>query len=414
MNCYHSTVAGRGRTRQSIGMIRTGFRPMKFTWPATPRSALFAALLASLAPRAARAENSLSYKYEDYREAGGRIAVQTRGTYLEQDLGTDMHLKLEGIVDAITGATPTGAPAPAGSDQVDLTELHPERRKAWNADLSRQFARVNVDFGFGNSRESDYVSNGWAVNTVTDFNQKNTSVLVGLAGTDDKIKVLYQPPRARKHTNDVIMGVTQLLDPQTSVAFDLTWGRASGDLSDQYKLVQKTTEVLPGLSFPLPYFDNRPPYREKWIALASLNRTFREAHGALEASYRFYHDTNGTDAHTVDLAWFQHLGEKFILRPTLRLYEQSAASFYYYQLDGTSVTPRRGTPSPLGPFASSDYRLSELRSVTYGLKTIYNATAAWQLDVALEQYNMRGADGVTPQSAYPRARIITAGAKYSW
>ena len=179
--------------------------------------------------------------------------------------------------------------------------------------------------------------------------------------------------------------------------------------------MQKTTQVLPGLSFPLDFFDNRPPYREKWIALASLNRTFREAHGALEASYRFYHDTNGTGAHTVDLAWFQHVGEKFILRPSLRLYRQSAAPFYYYQLDGTTVTPTtRLGPNPRGPFYSSDYRLSRMHTITYGLKAIYNVTAAWQLDGALEQYNMRGDDHVTPQSAFPRARIITAGVKYSW
>jgi hypothetical protein len=414
MNCYASAIAAAVPARQFHLMAPTICPPVNAGSCPRRRAVFLAALLTWLAPRAARAENSLSYKYEDYREAGGRIAVQTRGAYLEQDLGTEMHLKLEGIVDAITGATPTGAPAPAGSDQVDTTELHPEQRKSWNADLSRQFPRINVSLGVGNSRESDYVSNGWSVNTVTDFNQKNTTLLAGLAGTDDKIKVLFQGPRARKHTNDIIVGVSQLLNPLTSVGLNLTWGRASGDLSDQYKLVQKTTEVFPGISFPLPFFENRPSYREKWIALASINRAFPEARGALEASYRFYHDTNGTDAHTVDLAWFQRLGEKFMLRPSLRLYQQSAAPFYYYQLDGTTITPSRTVPVPRGPFYSSDYRLSQLQSLTYGLKAIYNATAAWQFDVALEQYNMRGTDGVTPQSAYPRARIITAGAKFSW
>jgi Protein of unknown function (DUF3570) len=378
------------------------------------RSVLLATFLAWLTPRAARAEDSVSYKYESYREAGGRIAVQTRGANLEQDLGTEMHLKLEGVIDAITGATPTGEPAPAGSDQVVTTELRPERRKSWNADLSRQFPRINVDFGFGNSRESDYVSNGWSVNTVTDFNQKNTTLLAGFAGTDDKIKVFFQGPRARKHTNDVILGVTQLLNPLTTVGVDVTWGRASGDLSDQYKLVEKDTEVFPGIFLPLTFGENRPDYREKWIAVVSLNRAFREARGALEGSYRFYHDTFGTDAHTLDLQWFQHVGGKLVLRPSFRYYTQTAASFYHYNLNTDSVTPNRGAPNPNGPFYASDYRLSQMQTVTYGLKGIWNATAALQFDLALEQYDMRGTDHVTPQSAYPRARIITAGAKFSW
>ncbi len=376
-------------------------------------SLLLAGLLVWLAPRG-RAENSFSYKYESYREMGGRIAVQTRGAVLEQDLGTEMHLKLEGVLDAITGATPTGVPAPAGSNQVDLAVLHPERRKAWNADLSRQFAHVNVAFGFGNSRESDYVSNGWSLNTLTDFNQKNTTLLAGLAGTDDKIKVFYQRVRARKHTHDFILGLTQLLDPQTSITVNFTWGRAEGYLADPYRLVQKTIELFPGVSLPLTFGETRPDHREKWIGLLGVNHAVPGMHGALDATYRYYHDTFGTAAHTLDLAWFQHAGEKLILRPGVRFYTQSAASFYYYNLDHTTITPVSGPPRVLGPYYSSDYRLSDFQAFNYGMKVIWKATERLDVDVAVEQYDMRGADRVTPQSAYPRARVITVGGKFSW
>lgn len=383
--------------------------------PPYPRLVLVAALLAWLTPRAARAENSLSYKYEDYRESGGRIAVKTQGAYAQQDLGVDTHLKVEAVLDAITGATPTGEPAPAGSDQVPLTEMH-DRRKAWNADLSRQIKAVNVDFGFGNSRESDYVSNGWSLNTVTDFNQKNTELLAGVAGTDDKIKVGYSSiaPRARKHTNDLLLGATQLLDPQTSLTFNVSWGRQSGYLSDPYKVVLKDVQILPGIFLPTTYSENRPDYREKWVGLAGINRSFAAVHGAVDATYRYYRDTWGTRAHTIDLAWFQQLGPQWVLRPSFRFYDQSAARFYYYNLDATPIVPVGGPPRPNGPFYSSDHRLSAMRTYTYGLKAIWNATAAISFDVALEQYAMRGKDGVTPQSAYPSARIVTLGGKLSW
>ena len=369
--------------------------------------------LALMAPRVLRADSAISYKYEDYREAGGRIAVQTQSALVDQDIGPDLHLKLQGVIDAIAGATPNGQPAPAGSDQVVLTEMH-ERRKAWEADLARQFPQVNVALGFANSRESDYVSNGWSLNTLTDFNQKNTTLLAGVAGTDDDVKVFFQSPWTKKRTHDVILGVTQLLDPRTSVTFNLSWERATGFLSDPYKLVQKDSEVAPGVFLPFTYGENRPDNRDKWTAFAALNRAFPNLRAALEASYRFHHDTFGTTAHTIELRWLQRVGEHLILEPELRFYDQSAADFYYYQLDLTPIVPAFGPPRTQGPFYSSDYRLSALRTSTYGLKAVWTVTARCRFDVAFEQYDMRGKDGVTPQSAYPRATMVTGGLRLSW
>lgn len=384
-----------------------GFSSVRF-----PRVCAAAGFLAFLSPRL-RAENSVSYKYADYQEMGGRIGVKTQGAYVEQDLGPDMHLKLTGILDSIAGATPNGQPAPAGTNEVPLSKLR-EYRKAWNADLARQFSRINVGLGVGNSRESDYVSTGWSLNAVTDFNQKNTTLLTGVAGTDDTIKVFYQASPVKKRTNDLIVGVTQLLSPRTSISANVGWGRQRGQISDPYKLVQKSVEIIPGLFLPLTFGENRPGYREKWIAYTSLNHAVPAWNGAAEASYRFYRDTFGTTAHTVELSWFQRMGERLVLRPSVRFYDQSAADFYSYDLNRTAVVPRSGIPNPGGPFYSSDFRLSSLRSMTYGFKTVWKFTNSAQVDAAWEWYEMRGKDGLTASSAYPRARIITLGAKFSW
>ena len=377
------------------------------------RAAALSTLLACVAPRAARAEDAVRYKFQDYQEASGRVAVEVHSAGIEKDLGTNMHLKLDGVIDAIAGATPNGQPAPTGSDQVPLAHLD-EKRKAWNAVLSRQFQRVNLALGAAHSRESDYVSKGWSLNTLTDFNQKNTTLLAGVAGTDDDIKVFYQAPREKKRTTDVIVGLTQLLDPQTSVTLNLTWGRQRGYLSDPYKLVQKNTEIFPGVSLPLTFAENRPDARDKWIALATINRAYREVRGAIDFSYRFYHDTYETNSHTLDVGWFQEIGERFVLRPGLRFYRQSAAEFYHYRLDDTAVVPLPGPPRRDGPFYSSDYRLSEMQTFTYGIKVVWNVNEWLQIDAAFEKYDMRGTDNVTPQSAYCRADILTFGAKFSW
>lgn len=376
------------------------------------RSAVVAGLLAWLSPRSGRAEDSVSYKYQDYREAGGRIAVQAQYGLVEKDLGPDMKLKLQGVIDAIAGATPNGEPPPTPGGQVPLTDLT-ERRKAWSAELSRQFPRVNVAAGYANSRESDYVSKGWSLNTVTDFNRKNTTLLLGVAGTDDVVRVPYLRADDKKSGVDFIGGVTQLLDARTSVTLNLGYGHAKGYMGDPYRLIQQRTEVFPGVFLPVDYPENRPRERDKWTALAAVNRAYDDVGGAVEASYRFYHDSFGTTAHTIDVAWFQKFGEHLVLRPAVRFYDQDAADFYRITLNGVGYTPPF-RPTPAGPFYSSDYRLSALRSINYGLKAIWTFNAAWQIDAALEKYEMRGRDSITAASAYPTATIVTGGLKFNW
>ncbi len=362
-------------------------------------------------PRPARADNDLATEYENYREAGGRITVQTEGALLDQDLTSDLHFQLGGVLDSITGATPNGNPAPPGSQQVALSQLT-DRRKAWNTDLAEQVGPVNISAGYSRSLEHDYVSNGWSLNTVTDLNQKNTTLLVGAAGTDNDIQVFFQPTWMKKRTNDAIVGLTQLIDPQTTVSLDLTWSRATGYLGEPYKLVLADVEVLPGITLPEDFSESRPHDRNKGIALVSLKHAFAAVHGAVEASTRFTQDSWGITTGTAELDWYQHLGSRFIVRPMARYYRQSAADFYYYELPA-SIAPTR-VPNPNGPFYSSDARLSSFYGLDSGLKVIWQASAALQFDAGIEAYGQRGTDGVTPQTAYYRATVTRAGLKFSW
>ena len=101
------------------------------------------------------------------------------------------------------------------------------------------------------------------------------------------------------------------------------------------------------------------------------------------------------------------------MRPDLRLYQQSAASFYHYNLDSVSVIPVR-IPNAQSAHYSSDGRLSALQSIDYGLKIVWTVASWLEFDGTIEAYRQRGTDGVTPQSAYYQANISSIGAKISW
>lgn len=373
---------------------------------------LLAALLQLLVPRPGRAETITAYKYQDYQESGGRINVRAHYGLIEQTLGVEARLKITGVIDTITGATPTGEPADPATGEVPLTQID-DRRKAWTADFSRQFGRINVTLGAANSRESDYVSTGLTLSTRTDFNGKNTTLMIGLAGTDDEVKVFHQTQREDKRTFDFIVGVTQLLDENTSLVVNAAYGSASGYLSDPYKLIRKNTELLPGIFLPLTFPENRPDEREKWIGYASLNHAMAKLKGAVETSYRLYHDSYDITSHTLTAAWFQRLGGQVVLSPNMRFYRQSAADFYRISLDGTAITPD-AMPNPAGPFFSADYRLSEFDSWTWGVKLVWTPRPEFQADVAWENYRLKGRDGITSASVYPEADIVTVGVRFTW
>jgi hypothetical protein len=378
--------------------------------PALPLA--LALLLAS--PRAARADDFLAYKYESYDETGGRMGIRTQGLAASEDLGADFNVAVTLVNDAIAGASPNGIPAPAGSSQVPLASLT-DHRKDWEVDLSRKFADFNISAGISQSREHDYVSRGWSLNTQTDLNQKNTTLLFGVAGHGDDVETFYdaQHVYVGKQATSAIIGITQVLDAKTFVSLDFTWSRETGYLADQYKLVQKTEELVPGSFFALPFAEDLPGEHNSGALLASVNRAFPNIGGALEASYRFYGDTYGVTASTVEARWIQKIGDRFTLAPELRLYRQGAASFYYYNLDDTDIVPTV-VPNGNGPAYSSDYRLSSFDAVTCGIKATLKVQQHAQLELAYDRYAMRGRDGVTPQSAYPLANIYTAGARITW
>lgn len=368
--------------------------------------------LHAVLPRPGRAESTVAYKYQDYREDAGRIQVQAHYGLLEQTLGTEAKLKVTGVIDAIAGATPTGQPADTPGGQVPLTTID-DRREAWSAEYSRQFSRTNLAVSIANSQESDYDSTGLSLNTLTDFNAKNTTLLLGIAGTRDEVKVFHQADWADKRTFDLVAGVTQLLDANTTATLNLSFGRATGYLSDPYKIIRKNTELLPGLFLPLTFPENRPDERNKWVAFGSVNHTVERLHGAVEASLRLYDDDFGITSRTLELAWFQKLGDQVVLSPSLRYYHQSAADFYRLSLDGTTITPGLA-PNPAGPFFSSDYRLARFDTWTYGVKLVWTPKPAFQADLAWERYEMNGRDGQTPSSAFADAGILTVGARFRW
>jgi hypothetical protein len=369
-----------------------------------------------------RAEDRADYRYEDYAEEGGRIHVQTQGAYFEMALGPATALKGNFIYDAIAGATPTGAPYLPGTNAVNTVQMD-DTRYAGFLEATFKFGAATLSPQVAYSEESDYRSVGIALNGTVDFNEKNTTFLWGLSHSFDQVlpnagELSYvtglpltspQP----KADSAVLLGLSQVLGPSTLLTLNLTVGYADGYLSDPYKRVLFDNVPYnpgPDPANPYPYTvwpEHRPDHRFRQITFVSYQHYVEKFSGAMEMTYRFYHDDFDVTAQTVSAQWNQKLGKRVIVSPLFRFYTQTAAYFYATHFPGDPTDPN--SPIPLPAAYSADYRLSELVSYTYGLSVSARVQEHLSLEVSYLRYEMFGKDGVTSPSQYPKANVFTGG-----
>jgi hypothetical protein len=183
--------------------------------------------------------------------------------------------------------------------------------------------------------------------------------------------------------------------------------KQSGYLDDPYKIVP----VGP-IGTSVTYPDHRPDTRSRY-ALVTKYAHYYLWDGALKATYRYYQDDWSVKAHTLDVTYDQKLDSDWIITPRIRLYTQTAASFYG-QLFATPET-----------YMSADYRLSSLYSILGGLAFTKKIDERLSLSLGATYQSQTGRDRVTPIASTPAARnagsvsaadltIYTVTAGFTW
>jgi hypothetical protein len=400
----------------------------------------------------ARGEDQVSYRHESYQEDNNRVRVETETALIKAVLAPWLDIKVTSVYDAISGATPSGAPAPnsftlhptgttlsipgtaittfkkstsldavsgasssSSSRNVSTTAVPTgimmDKRTAVDLSAGMTFGPHRIIPQFSYSEEIDYISYAGALNYELELNQKNTVLKAGWSHAADRIipnANTFLQQQEFKNSDDFLVGVTQLLGPKTVLNANFTFGHAEGYFDDPYRGVIFDGTMPSGTRMDTLtiYPEHRPAVRSKQVADISLTQAVTPLDGSVEASYRFYHDSYEIYGHTAGLAWFQKVGSFLVVSPSFRYYMQSAASFYGTIFSGDPVTD----PSAVPEFYSSDYRLSKMETFSLGIQATVKARDWLGFDLGYQHYIMRGLDGVTSQSAYPNANVFTIGA----
>jgi hypothetical protein len=367
-------------------------------------------------------EDHVDYRYYNYQEGAGRIGVETHSGLFETKLAPWLSLKGEMVYDAISGATPTGAPPPSdihtpfpqgGDLNTSVPTAHmQDERWAGSIDAAMTFGRHHITPQFAYSSEHDYTSYGAALNYALDLNQKNTTLNLGWAHAWDTVlpfKGTYISKPQDKDTDDVIIGVNQLLSPKTVLTVDFTYRASRGYLADPYRGVLFDNYPQGNLNNPSLFPEKRPDHRDTYIGYLSLIQYVTPLRGSAELSYRFSSDSYGVDSHTVGVSWHQKIGKHILISPLVRYYQQNAASFYATQFPGDPSDYY--SPIPIPTYYSADYRLSHLETLTAGIDISVKIKERISIDFTYNRYVMSGLDGVTSSTAYPSANIFSVGAR---
>ncbi|NKI94687.1 DUF3570 domain-containing protein [Rhizobacter sp. SG703] len=310
---------------------------------------------------------NVRYPYYDGSEGSrlNRITVKAPSLYVLAPIGR-WSVEGSGVIDDVSGATPRYYSDVSGASRSPGME---DKRKAGDLKVTRYFERGALALGTAHSSENDYKSSALSLEGRIATADNNTTFNLGIAGTRDRIDpVNGVVVDERKTTSELTLGVTQALSPRDIAQLSLTYSVGRGYFDDPYKL-----------------YDHRPRERDASIGMLRWNHHFESVSGTLRASYRYYSDTFGIRANTLETAWVQPVSDLFSVTPSFRYYTQNAASFYYDPVQDTAVYPGPvGTPE----FSSADQRLSAFGGITLGLK-LELRLGRWTTDLKLERYQQR-------------------------
>ena len=385
---------------------------------------------------------------ETDRVSAGEGILTARG-----DFGDDKYLNLGLVVDALTGASATGAVAqpyvqsftrPSGRGSYDVAPgvtplddtFHDTRVQldaSWEQPLSPNW---RVSGGGHLSKEYDYLSMGLNGSLARDFNQKNTTVSLGLGYSHDTIspeggiatafapmllrsnyaddssyQAAFDATRDRaddtKDTLDVLLGLTQVINRDWLMQFNYSLSMADGYMTDPFKLVSVVNangEVQQNL------YENRPDQRTKHSLYWQNKLHVRGSY--VDASYRYMWDDWELTSHTADVKWRLPMGESWYVEPQFRYYQQSAAEFYQ---------PFMLQAEPLPQYVSADYRIGKMNTYTVGAKFGTKLAQGNELSfrIALYQQNPEN-DGVAAPGVlanvelYEKVTAVMAQVSYSF
>ncbi len=257
--------------------------------------------------------------------------------------------------EAMSGSSPWYViPGSAGQSlQVMSGATIREQRDQFDLSISHTGEQYTHALAAGYSRENDYRAVYGSYSGKKEAEDALSAINWGFSYSDDEINPtdaveFGRIESASRDSKSASLGMSQVLNRNAVLQVGATVTHQTGFLSDPYKLVLVGQQILP---------DQRPDERTQFAVSGRYRHYIEKGRAALRLDYRYFFDSWEVQAHTLELAYVQPLGDAWELTPSLRYHAQQAAEFYapYFR------------QAPQYEYWSSDYRLATFGALIYRL-----------------------------------------------
>ena len=247
----------------------------------------------------------------------------------------------------------------ASIDVVTTASPYTETRTQMSAALDALNGKTQYSVNFTNSDENDYTANSASLDISQDMFGDLTNVSFGFSRGWDEVRKRgdadFSEPIDRSTYR---VGVTQILTPTLMVGANYELVTDEGFLNNPYRSVRY---LDPGSASGFAFQPEVYPHTRTSNAAALNAPYFLPYRAAVHGEYRFFTDTWGIDANTVQVGYTHPWGKQWIFELSYRWYDQSAADFY------ADLFPRQDAQN----FLARDKELSTFTSHMIGLGATY-------------------------------------------
>lgn len=275
-------------------------------------------------------------------------------------------LKKLGQSAAVTGNYYVDAVSSASIDVVTTASPYTEERTEKSLGLQYLAGKSNMSMGYTNSEENDYTANSAHLDISQSMFGDLTTVTLGYSYGWDEVGKTDDPTFSEKADRQQYrLGMSQILTRDWIVDLSYEAITDEGYLHNPYRSVRYLdTTSLKGYS----YEPEQYPFTRTSNSVSVRSKFYLPYRAALSAGYRFFNDTWGIQAHTLELGYTHPWKERWLFDLKYRYYTQGHADFY------SDLFPRAQAQN----FLARDKELSAFTSHSIGFGASYEFLRGWK------------------------------------